>query len=125
MKALKINVKTQEIENITISEDYTEIYKKIGNGCNLFCCPIQFENGDVLYADDEALFQENLEGCFSLPNFKYPIVGNAIILGSKGNGDSDNVKTKPEDLDIIFGNNVVAEEYRRNAIMQRPEIITF
>ena len=123
-KAIKINVTTQKVEEVFIS-DYTDIYKEIGNGCNLFCCPVEFENGDCLYADDEALLQENVEGCFAMENFRYPIVGNAIILGTDEEGESTNAKTNISDLNILFGDKTVAEEYRKSAMMRQPEIYTF
>jgi hypothetical protein len=123
-KGIKINVATQQVEEVFINH-YTDIYKEIGNGCNLFCCPVEFENGDTLYADDEALLQENVEGCFAMENFRYPIVGNAIILGTDEEGESVNAKTKKEDLHIIFGNKEVAEQYRKSAMLTQPEIYTF
>lgn len=126
MKAIKIDVANQKISQVTIG-DYKEIYSAIGNGCSLFCCPVQWENNDVLYADDEALLQENLEGCFSFPDFKYPIVGNAIILGSDDEGESVDTKTKISELmeKIIWGNKEAAELWRNKAIGNRPEIQIF
>jgi hypothetical protein len=126
MKAIKIDVANQKISQVNIS-DYKEIYSQIGNGCNLFCCPVQWENNDVLYADDEALLQESLEGCFAMPDFNYPIVGNAIILGTDDEGESIDVKTKIAELQekIIWGNKQAAELWRNKAIGNRPEIQIF
>ena len=114
MKAIKINVATQTVEEVTIGNDYKEIYSLIGNDCRLFCCPVEFPNGDTLYADDEALLNENLEGCFLLEGFSYPICGNAIILGTDGEGESESAKTTVEEIlqQIIFGNKEVAEQHR-------------
>lgn len=124
MKAIKINVATQTVEEVTMSKDYKEIYSLIGNGCNLFCCPVEFANGDTLYADDEALLNENLEGCFVLEGFSYPICGNAIILGSDEEGESVSAKTTVDDIlsQIIFGNKEVAEQHRQKAMSSSPEI---
>ena len=72
-KALKIDVVNQTVTSITIN-DINDIYKEIGNGCDLFCCPVDFENGDTLYADDESLLRENVEGCFLMDNWTSAIV---------------------------------------------------
>ena len=50
-KALKIDVVAQTVTEVKIDK-YQDIYSQIGNGCNLFCCPVDFENGDTLFADD-------------------------------------------------------------------------
>ena len=97
MKALKIDVVNQTISKIEIT-NYKEIYSAIGNGCNLFCCPIEFENGDVLYSDDEALLHGEVEGCFSMVDWNYPLVGNAIILGSDEEGGMADSKTKANEI---------------------------
>lgn len=124
MKALKINVTTQKIEEVEIG-DYKDIYKEIQ--CNLFCCPIEFENGDVLYADDESLLQDELPGCFTLNFFSYLIVGNAIILGTDDEGESIDAKTTKEDLitkyGLRFGGPELSEMHRDN--LSGPTIIGF
>ena len=125
MKALKIDVVNQTISKIEIT-NYKEIYSAIGNGCNLFCCPIEFENGDVLYSDDEALLHGEVEGCFSMVDWNYPLVGNAIILGSDEEGGMADSKTKANEIleKIMWGNKEVAETYAEYA-MQSPTFITY
>jgi hypothetical protein len=125
MKALKIDVVNQKITKIEIT-NYKEIYSAIGNGCNLFCCPIEFENGDVLYSDDEALLHGEVEGCFSMVDWNYPLVGNAIILGSDEEGGMADSKTKANEIleKIMWGNKEVAETYAEYA-MQSPTFITY
>ncbi len=110
MKALKIDVATKKVTQVEI-QDYKEIYKHIN--AELFCCPVQFPNGDVLYADDEGLLKE-VVGCFCMPNWNHPIVGNAIILGSTEYGESTDCKTKAEYLQstILFGNKELVEFYK-------------
>ena len=124
MKAIKIDVANQTISQVNIA-NYKEIYSQIGNGCELFCCPIQYENNDVLYADDESLLRDNIEGCFTFPDWNYPIVGNAIILGTDDEGESVDVKTKIAELQsqIMWGNKKVAELWRDRAIGNRPEVV--
>lgn len=126
MKAIKIDVANKKVSQVNIA-NYKEIYGQIGNGCNLFCCPVQWENNDVLYADDEALLKDELEGCFMMPDFNYPIVGNAIILGTNEEGESVDVKTKISELQekIMFGNKEAAELWRNKAIGNRPEVVIY
>jgi len=125
MKAIKIDVANKKLSYVNIGH-YSEIYSEIGNGCELFCCPVEYPNRDVLYADDESLLRENIEGCFSFPEWNYPIVGNGILLGSDEEGDSADVKTTIEELEskIIWGNKEAAESYRQYALNIKPEIIT-
>ena len=112
-KALKIDVVNMTVTNVTV-DTMEDIYSHIGNGCNLFECPVRFDNGDILYCDEEGLLHENLEGCFSFPDWKRPIVGNAIILGSDDEGDSVDCKSTIDAIlsKIIFGNKHVAENVR-------------
>jgi hypothetical protein len=124
-KALKIDVVNQTVTNITI-DDIDDIYREIGNGCETFCCPINFDNGDTLYADDESLLRENVEGCFMMDSWSYAIVGNAIILGTDfEDGESIDCKYSPMDIykEIIWGDKNVAEEYRKVALSRKPEFI--
>lgn len=123
-KALKIDVVNQTVTHILI-DDIDDIYKAIGNGCEIFCCPINFDNGDTLYADDESLLRENVEGCFMMSNWNYAIVGNAIILGTDEEGESIDCKYSPMDIyqEIIWGDKLVAEEYRKVALSKTPEFI--
>ena len=124
MKALKIDVINQTITEVEIKHT-NEIYGLIGNGCNLFCAPVDFDNGDTLFSDDEALLHEKVEGCFGMENWMYPLVGNAIVLGSDEDGHICDCKSKPEDLlgKLIWGNKETAEMYRDHA-MRQPVIIT-
>ena len=124
-KSLKIDVVNQTVTNILI-DDIEDIYKEIGNGCQLFCCPINFENGDTLYADDESLLRENVEGCFMMDSWSYAIVGNAIILGTDHeDGESIDCKSSLMDVykEIIWGDKRVAQKYRETALSRTPEFI--
>jgi hypothetical protein len=123
-KALKIDVVNQTVTNILIN-DLEDIYKEIGNGCQLFCCPINFDNGDTLYADDESLLRENVEGCFMMDSWSYAIVGNAIILGTDDEGESIDCKSSIMDIykNLIWGDKRVAEKYRETALSSTPQFI--
>lgn len=124
MKALLINVADQSVSTIELKHT-KELYAHIGNGCHTFCAPVDFPNGDTLFADDEALLQDNLQGCFSLENWKYPIVGNAVILGCTDDGDVADCKSKPDDIlcQIMWGNKEAAEIHRDNALSVPPTFV--
>ena len=96
MKALKINVATQQVEEIEI-KDWREISPAIGNECTNFECPVSFENEDCFYCDEEGLFH-TIEGGFIMDKWGSPIVGNALLIGTDNEGDSVDVKTTKEEL---------------------------
>lgn len=125
-KAILIDSKNQTVTETEIG-DYKDIYAKIGNGCTLFAIPVEFENGDALYVDDEGLLHEKVEGCFMLEGWAIPIVGNAIIWGTDEEGDSQDCKTTVDDIkaQIKFFDNVVAENYRVSALGTQPVVISF
>jgi len=98
-KALFIDVFNRSVTEIELPKHYLSISKQIGNGCELFCCPISFENDDSLYADDESLLRlDDCVGGFKFNDWSYPLVGNAVILGTDEEGDSCDVKTKVEEI---------------------------
>lgn len=126
MKALKIDVVAQTVTEIELERGIKHIYAAIGNGCNLFCVPIEFDNGDSLFADDEALLQENVEGAFIMDGWDYPIVGNALVIGTNDEGDSADCKSSPDDLfsKITFLDKNGAEQ-RKQDVFNSPKIVTF
>lgn len=126
-KAIKIDVVKKTVYQIELSDDYKAIYGAIGNGCTIFCAPIEFENGDTLYSDEEGLLHEKMEGCFMMPNWKSPLVGNAIILGTDDEGDSIDAKSTIEEIEskIHFYDEQVAENWKQKALNTPPQIITF
>jgi hypothetical protein len=124
MKALLIDVVNQTITEVEI-EHTKEIYNLIGNGCHTFCAPVDFPNRDTLFTDDEALFAENIQGCFSMEGWAYPIVGNAVILGSDEEGDTCDCKSRPDDIleKLIWGNKEAAEMHRDSVLNSVPVVI--
>ena len=101
-QAIKINVQNQCFEPIEI-ESLQDYYNAIGNGCTTFAVPVTFQNRDSIYCDYEGLFHDNI-GAFIMPNFRYPIVGNAVIVGTNEEGDSVDAKSTIEWLskNVVF-----------------------
>jgi hypothetical protein len=120
MKALFINVKEQSVTEVFIN-DWTEIKKFIGNGCETFAIPFVFENNDGLYIDDEGLLQEKMIGCFMLSQYRQPLVGNAIILGCDEEGETKDARTTKEEIErtIAWGSVRDAELFCEQ-VMRKP-----
>ena len=97
MKAFKINPKNKTIEEIVIDR-WQDIYAHISEECRTFCCPVQFENNDTIYADDEGLLHNNIEGGIIMKDWLYPILGNTLLIGEDIEGDMEDVKTSLEEL---------------------------
>jgi hypothetical protein len=123
MKAIKIDVEQKKVYHIEIS-DWREIAPAIGNGCQLFACPITFENNDTLYTDDEGLLKPEMIGCFYMPEWDYPLVGNAIILGSDEEGESIDALSTCEEIEnqIMWGTITDANDWREKALSTPPQI---
>lgn len=125
MKAILIDVVNQTITETTIS-NYKEIYQKIGNECSLFTCPIEFENSDVIYVDDEGLLKE-VHGGFMMNGWNYPLIGNAIILGTDEEGESVDYASNIEEIKrkIIFCTKEYANAWKEKALATPPIFIGF
>jgi hypothetical protein len=117
-KAIKIDVENQSIYAVELSDDYKDIYTKIGNGCTTFAVPITFENQDSIFCDDEVLLRpDDIKGGFILKGWNYPIIGNAIILGCDEEGESIDAKTSMVDLPLIqFLTEQEAKDYGKKAL---------
>jgi hypothetical protein len=127
-KAIKINVENKTIESIEISDGIESISKEIGNNCEYFCCPYTFENNDTIYADDESLLRMNdIKGGFKMENWVYPIVGNAIILGTDDEGDSIDYKSDINEIiaKIIFVDKKESKEWAKKVMSGETKIYTF
>lgn len=125
MKVLKIDVVAKTVTEIELEKGIKNIYAAIGNGCNLFCVPVEFDNGDCLFADDEALLQENVEGAFIMEGWSFPIVGNALVIGTNYEGDSTDAKTTIDLFSKITFLDKDAAEQRKQDVFNSPKIVTF
>jgi hypothetical protein len=99
-KSLKINSLERKIEVIEINH-YKEIYAHIGKDCELFACPVTFDNNDGIFVDDDGLHHE-FEAGFIMDDWAYPIVGNAVIQGCDEDGESCDVKTTIAELEELI-----------------------
>lgn len=92
MKAIFIDAKNGKVE--LVERDFKN-YKLINEqiGCDIFAYATSFNNGDVLYVDDEGLFDRELNSFFTYEGAHQPFAGNGLILGTDEEGDSVDAKT--------------------------------
>jgi hypothetical protein len=97
MKVIKIDSANRTITQIELEKGLQPIYDAIGNECSCFSCPVELDNGDTVYADDEGLFHP-FEGGVMMADWAYPIVGNILIIGTDENGESVDVNVTIEEI---------------------------
>lgn len=74
-----IDVKNKEIKEVTLGDDYREIYKHLE--CSLFTC-VSIDNKNDVFVDDEGLLCLTPESkFFKLRTYPEPLAGNGLILG--------------------------------------------
>lgn len=127
IKALKIDVVKQEVYYVDLKNGLDPIYDQIGNDCSTFAVPVILANRDGLYVDDEAyLFENRLVGGFMLECTNHPLCGNALIIGTGYDGESQDCLTQIEEItnQIIW---MSPEEMRTWAVIinNTPPIIRF
>lgn len=89
--AILVDSAKQTIKCVTI-DTYKDIYKHIGNECECFDVPVEFENNDALYCDDEGLYHP-FQGGIIMRGWDRPIVGNVLIIGTDEEGESVDCKS--------------------------------
>jgi hypothetical protein len=100
MKAYLLDTTKQEIKEVQVT-DWQDISKLIGNNCELFTCPIIFENNDTVYCDDEGLLKPFYGGVL-FKDYPQPLVGNMLILGSDDEGESKDVEMTKNQIEEKF-----------------------
>jgi hypothetical protein len=88
MRVVVIDSENQTVYESQIGKDFREIYPLIGNGCTTFCCPLALPNGDMMFADDEALLRDEIKGAFIMDDWSSPIYGNVVLINSDEEGES-------------------------------------
>ena len=124
MKAIKIDIVNQKVEQVNIGNELEDIYEQIDNGCSTFTCVYGLDTADVIYADDEALFKE-VQGGFMLHSMKYPIVGNGLVLGTNLEGESVNPEVSVDFIEknIIWLDKSTAEDWASEVLSNPIQII--
>lgn len=126
-KALKIDVVNRTVTEIQVG-GIKSWYEAIGNGCSLVQLPVQFENDDQMFCDEEICLRPvDIKGAFMLNGWRTCIVNNALILGSDDEGESVDAKTPIEDIlgQIRWFNEVEAKTYADRVVNTPPTIISW
>ena len=125
MRVVVIDSEKKEVYEAHIGTDFREIYPLIGNGCTTFCCPVAMPNGDMMFADDEALLHEEIKGAFIMKDWDYPICGNVVLINSDEEGESVDALSDIEDLksQIYWVSPENAYRWQAEALSRPPAII--
>jgi len=95
MKSILINPFDRTIKTVEYNGGLDEMYRLMG--CGTISAPIEFDNLDTMFADDEGLFNpENSKGSIIMKGWSYPIVGKVLVCGCNDEGESVDVKTPIE-----------------------------
>ena len=104
MKVLLIDPANQTITEIEIEKGIKAVYAAMD--CKIFEVPIEFDNGDALYCDEEGkLDREKLIGGFTYPKEWGDIIMNkALVIGTnRMTGDSISCKSTVESVKKAWG----------------------
>lgn len=111
--AIKIDVVNQDVYPVQIVPNkLDDIYEQLA--CDIFTCPLTFDNNDTLFVDDEGLFVEpsTLLGAFYIEGFSsQPLFGHGLIVGVDDEGETDEVLSTVEEIKkkVTFLNDETAE----------------
>lgn len=100
IKVLLIDPATLTITPMEIETGIDAIYKALE--CETFECPVDFDNGDTLYCDEEGKLKgrEGITGGITYPKNwdpNNPVVNKCLVIGQNRNtGDSANCKSTPD-----------------------------
>lgn len=95
MKAYLINPFEKTVTVVDYNGKLEQLYELMG--CTMVSAPVEFDNMDTMFADDEGLFNpENSKGSFMMKDWSYPIVGKILVVGCDEEGNSVDVKTPIE-----------------------------
>lgn len=125
MRIIKIDVEKKKITDVLHDGTLENIYRLIGNGCRTFTCPVEFNSLDALYCDDESLLRpDDIKGGFIMNGWSYPIVGNALVIGTDEEGDSRDTHTSMLWFckNVIFIDEQMAKDYAAEALSKPPII---
>lgn len=116
-KAILIDANNREIKEVSLGDDYKEIYQHIG--CEIFDVVRIDENNDV-YVDDEGLLKLSPESkFFFVEGYPQPLAGNGLVTGIDNNtGETISTSLTVEQLKskVKFMNMFDVQEYARNTL---------
>jgi hypothetical protein len=88
MRVIVIDSAKREVYEAEVSgTNHREIYPLLGDNVTCFACPVQFNESDTLFVDDEGLYNP-FEGGYIMQDWAYPICGNGVVIGSDEHGES-------------------------------------
>ena len=95
-KVIVIDSAKREVYEAQVGE-YTDIYPLLGEQVTCFACPVQFNDSDGLFVDDEGLYND-FEGGYIMEDWSYPICGNGVICGQDEEGESADVQMSVDEV---------------------------
>ena len=100
-KGIFIDTKNRDVKEVEY-ETYRDIQALVGSP---FCIAMTFENGDVLFVDDEGLIN-GTEHFFTITGGHQPFAGSGLIVGAEEtNEEGEEITKDPEtSLSWVKGN---------------------
>ena len=95
MKAILINVKTQEVKEVEHDDTLQNIYDLID--CRAFDL-VRVDDVNSIFVDDEGILKDNLYFEYPSSNGIFQLAGNGLILGVDDEGNSISPTLTVEDV---------------------------
>jgi hypothetical protein len=118
IKCIVIDSAKREVYEAEISgSNHRDIYPLLGEGVSTFACPVQFNESDTLFVDDEGLYN-TFEGGYIMTDWSYPICGNGVVIGSDTNGNSAPVQISLDEVrkQVRWVSKAVCEQWRDHVL---------
>lgn len=125
VRAIFINSSKKTTEVISFEmDDYKSIAKAIG--CEIISVCHTFNNKDSIFIDDEGLLKEVNSG-FILDNWRHPVAGNALILGTDDEGESVDAVTSIQYINkcLHFVTDEQIKSWQKEALSTPPRVMFF
>ena len=104
MKALLIDPYERTIKEVKHAGDLKSLYELLD--CSMVEAPIDYPNGDTLYCDEEGwVYPREFLAGFMFPDWDYPILGKALIVGSDEDGRDVGCLSDVDDFKNIIWKN--------------------
>ena len=96
MKAILIDVKTQEIKEVEHDDTLQNIYDLIN--CRAFDL-VRIDDVNSIFVDDEGILKDNLYFEYSVSDRVFQLAGNGLVLGVDNKGNSISATLTVEDVE--------------------------